>query len=175
VEEEKEHMMDNTSTQNQKVEMAAVFTTKLSMIKNTSLIPAAPEVDTGIDIIGFRPDPFMAVPVQVKGATKGLTIWHKHSVRPLIVSYVLDPLSSDPKMYVMTGAEAWELPEIYVERGGKASDFHADRLNHYRFPSVTVLLRSILDEMYAANEAGWAKTLVEFDRDVLTTAAVLAA
>jgi hypothetical protein len=59
----------------------------------------------------------------------------------------------------MTGKDAWNLPFEYASRGGRASD-HAHGNGTYRFPSVTRLLRVMLEERAASTER-WTQLLAE--------------
>ena len=156
---------DNTRT-----ELGAISATKQSMLARTNFTPAMPDVDLGFDMIAFGHDPFVAYPIQVKGTTDGLKIWEQYVRQPIIMSYVLHPVSPSPQVFLMSGVEAWALPEIYIERGGKASDFNALTLNDYRFPAVTVLLRDILEEKYPDTTENWNRLIdmVDAERNALT-------
>lgn len=125
-----------------------------SLLRLTDLSLAMPLVDHGIDLIAFRPRPFATAGLQVKGAVSGLTVHSKYVAEPVLVSYVLQPLSAEPEVCILTGADAWDLPYEYQRRGGRASDHHESN-GTYRWPSVTSLLREILAE-YRATEGRWA-------------------
>jgi hypothetical protein len=136
------------------VERAAVAAVESSLLRLTDLSLAMPLVDHGIDLIAFRPRPFATAGVQVKGAVSGLTVYSKYVAEPVLISYVLKPLSPAPEVFILTGADAWDLPNEYQRRGGRASDHHESNVS-YRWNSVTSLLREILDE-YQATEERWA-------------------
>lgn len=126
-----------------------------SILHLTDLTTAVPSVDVGIDLLAYQRTPFSVLGVQVKGATKGLTVWRKYSGDSIVVAYVLDPLLETPSIHLMSGEEAWRLPELYVERGGRASDHRATN-ETYRWPSTTKLLREVLTPFEATKER-WAK------------------
>jgi len=140
---------------NTRTELGAISATKQSMLARTNFTPAMPDVDLGIDMLAFWHDPFVAYPIQVKGTTEGFKVWEQYSHQPIIMSYVVHPLSPSPQVFLMSGAEAWELPELYIERGGSASDFNSDTLANFRFPGITVLLRTILEEKYLDTTENW--------------------
>lgn len=133
------------------VEQAAVLAVQRSLLVHTELIDATPSTDLGIDLIAFRADPFAAIPIQVKGAQSGLTVWAKHASPRLLLAYVLDPLAADPTVCIMSGEEAYNLPTEYIHRGGSAKG--AGKWT-YRWASITNLLRSMLLE-YEASQERW--------------------
>lgn len=149
---------------NSKVEQTAVLEVKRSMIRNTSLTPANPDFDHGIDIVAFSANPFYAYPVQVKGTSGGFKIWEQYALLPMILVYVLDPLGETPETFVMTGREAWDIPSLYVSAGGMASDHREDNLN-YRFPAITVRLLTLLRDRYADSAENWERVLRKMDFD----------
>lgn len=133
------------------VEQAAVLAVRRSLLLHTDFIDATPSTDLGIDLIAFQPDPFVAIPIQVKGTQSGLKVYSKHSSPELLVAYVLDPLAEDSTVCLMQGSEAWNLPFEYIERGGRASD-HSEDNGNYRWSSITKLLRVMLLEKEASKE-----------------------
>jgi hypothetical protein len=135
------------------VEHAAVLAVQRSLLLHTNFIDALPSIDRGIDLLAFRPDPFASIPIQVKGTQSGLKVYSKHSSPELLVAYVLDPLSNNPRVCLMQGCEAWNLPFEYIERGGSASD-HSEDNGNYRWASITKLLRTMLLE-HEASEERW--------------------
>lgn len=137
-----------------RVERAAVLAVERSILEHTELVTAQPVADFGIDLLAFRPEPFGVIPVQVKGAKSGFTVWGKYSQSPVIMAYVLDPLDDAPSVCIMSGQEAWGLPFEYVERGGRAKGHDVDNLS-YRWASATRLLRTMLRERSASRER-WA-------------------
>ncbi|WP_217133933.1 hypothetical protein [Leucobacter chinensis] len=136
-----------------RVERAAVLAVERSVIEHTELITATPATDFGIDLLAFHTAPFGAVPIQVKGASSGLTVWRKYTSTPLIIAYVLDPLGDVPTTCIMTGDDAWQLPFEYAERGGGAKGHDCEN-DSYRWPSVTKLLHELLIERQAT-KARW--------------------
>ena len=156
--------MNNVAARNSRVEMAAISEAKRSMILYTDLTPSNPEVDLGIDLLGFRPFPFAAYPVQVKGTTSGMKVWQQYALQPTVLLYVINPMSPDTETFVMTGEDAWKLPMRYVDAGGKASDFHAENLNHYRWPKITSRLSDMLHEHYLDDNETWTRVLDDIDR-----------
>jgi len=134
-----------------RVERAAILAVERSILEHTDLITASPAVDFGIDLLAFQVNPFGVIPVQVKGAHSGLKVWSKYDEGPIVVAYVLEPLGDAPTVCIMSGHEAWNLPNEYVKRGGRASD-HAAENDSYRWASVTKLLRNILAEYEATSE-----------------------
>jgi hypothetical protein len=159
-----------TSFSNSRTEMAAVLEAKRSILSHTELTPAMPDVDLGIDLIAFQKSPFRAYPVQVKGTTSGFMVWEAYSLEPTVLVYVLNPLGENPETFVMTGAEAWSVPATYVERGGRAADYRPGEIWHYRMPSITVLLLSILREQYSDSQANWTRILLAL-KEPITAAA----
>lgn len=134
-----------------RVERAAVLAVERSVIEYTDLVTATPSADFGIDLLAFRTAPFGVVPIQVKGASSGLTVWGKYARSPLIIAYVIDPLGDAPTTCIMTGDDAWRLPFEYVERGGKAKGHNMEN-ESYRWPTLTKLLQALLLERQATNE-----------------------
>lgn len=131
-----------------RIERAAVLAVERSVLEHTDLVTAAPSADFGIDLLAFRTKPFGVVPIQVKGAGSGMTVWGKHAQAPIIIAYVIDPLSDSPNVCIMTGAEAWSLPFEYIEQGGRAEG-HDLGNKSYRWSSLTRLLRTMLEERKA--------------------------
>lgn len=134
-----------------RVERSAVLAVERSLLAVPPWITAHPVSDFGTDLVAFRMEPFKAVPVQVKGARSGLTVWRRYGQWPIIMAYVVEPLSDAPLVSIMTGEDAWRLPVEYVARGGRASD-HKPTNDSYRWPSVTGLLRTLLQERTASAE-----------------------
>lgn len=132
-----------------RVERAAVLAVERSILEHTNWITALPAGDIGIDLLAFRTDPFGAIPIQVKGAHSGLTVWGKYAGAPVVMAYVLDPLTDSPDVVIMSGEEAWNLPFAYVERGGRAAGHELDNLS-YRWASTTKVLKEILAERRAS-------------------------
>jgi hypothetical protein len=148
---------------NLRLEQAAVLAVQRWFVTETEFTMAVPAVDTGgIDLLAFRPAPFKAVPVQVKAASVGLTVWQQYAVPGLLIAYVLDPLSVAANVCLLTGIESWELPRLYVERGGRASDYDAADGYSYRWKRVTGLLDAILAERVATPER-WAMLIAQAD------------
>lgn len=143
--------MSTDRKQDVKVERAAVLAVERSILTLTELTTAVPATDWGVDLIAFEPHPFRAVPIQVKGASSGLKVFRKYADRPIIVAYVLRPHDADSQVVIMTGEEAWQLPDDYIARGGAASDFHSG-LHDYRWPGVTALHREMLEPMVATRD-----------------------
>jgi hypothetical protein len=135
-------------SQNLRVERAAVAAVEASLLRLTDLSLAMPFVDHGVDLIAFRPHPFAAAGVQVKGAAAGLTVYRKYIDEPVLVAYVLDPLGDEPRVLLYTGEQALNLPIEYVKRGGRAADHDAAN-NTYRWSRIPALLREVLDEALA--------------------------
>ena len=111
---------------------------------------ATPSSDLGIDLLAFRPEPFAAAPIQVKGAASGLTVYSKYTERPVILAYVFGPMGDEPLVCIMTGAEAWALPEDYVEAGGRAQGRSTPPT--YRWNSIPQLLQKLLEKHVATPE-----------------------
>lgn len=126
-----------------RVERAAVVAVEHAIVTMTDLTTAYPSTDWGIDLLVFRPDPLRVAGVQVKGASRGLTVWEKYATQRVIIAYVIDPLGESPTVCLLTGADAWNLPYEYIERGGRASDHDVNNYG-YRWASVTVKLRELL-------------------------------
>jgi hypothetical protein len=122
---------------------------------------AVPVVDQGVDLMAHQADPFRVARVQVKGATDGLTVFRQYSLTPMIVSYVLDPLGA-ADVRLLTGEEAWKLPDEYIVRGGKAGDHDPDNGN-YRWKKRPALLSSMFREHLASPE----RWLELFDRTAI--------
>jgi hypothetical protein len=129
---------------NLRVERAAVAATELSLARCAELYMAVPVVDHGVDLLAYQVEPFRVARIQVKGTTKGISVYPQYSANPMIMSYVLDPLGA-AEVVLLTGQQAWSLPADYIRRGGKASDYDPDGPG-YRFPHRTRLLSSVLDE-----------------------------
>lgn len=138
------------------VERAAVLAAQRSLLLHTDFIDAAPSIDRGIDLLAFRPDPFTAIPIQVKGTQTGLKVYYKHTSTELLMAYVLDPLDTDPMVCLLTGTEAWNLIEEYKKQGGKAKldDDHAS----YRWSNMTKLLTEMLRQ-HEATQDRWEQYL----------------
>lgn len=117
----------------------------------TELTTAQPATDWGIDLLVFEPDPLTVAGVQVKGAASGLTVYRKYARQNVLIAHVLEPLGDDPTVCLLSGDEAWSLPEEYARRGGRASDHLPDH-DTYRWASVTRLLRRLLTERRATPE-----------------------
>ena len=137
--------------QDVRVERSAVLSVERSILDLTDLITAQPSSDFGIDLLAFRSEPFGVIPIQVKGAASGLTVSRQYASSPLVLAYVIDPLSQSPVVSIMSGSDAWDLPNQYVARGGRASDHDADNTS-YRWASVTHLLRELLVERQATTD-----------------------
>lgn len=135
-----------------RVERAAVAATELSLTRCGELFIAVPVVDQGVDLMAYQADPFRVARIQVKGDTGGLTVFRQYSLTPMIVSYVLDPLGR-ADMCLLSGEEAWNLPDEYIRRGGEAGDHHPDNGN-YRWRKRSALLLSMLRE-YPATPERW--------------------
>ena len=133
-----------------RVERAAVAATELSLTRCAELFMAVPVVDQGTDLMAYQADPFRVTRVQVKGTTDGLTVFRQYSLTPMIVSYVLDPLGT-ADVCLLTGEEAWGLPDEYIVRGGEAGDHDPDN-NTYRWKKRPALLESMLREHLASPE-----------------------
>lgn len=133
-----------------KVERAAVVAVERSILRLTDLTTATPSSDLGIDLLAFRPDPFAAAPIQVKGAASGLTVHSKYADSPVIVAYVFDPMGDEPVVCIMTGAEAWRLPLDYIAAGGRAHGHSTPPT--YRWNSISRLLREVLESRVATSE-----------------------
>jgi len=159
------------ATHNSKVEQTAVLEAKRSIVRNTALTPADPDFDHGIDIVAFSGNPFYAYPIQVKGTSGSFKIWGQYAQLPMILVYVVDPLGETPEAFVMTGREAWDIPNVYVESGGKASDHREDNLN-YRFPAITARLLTVLRDRYADSAENWERVLQKMDDEFEGTVAL---
>lgn len=123
---------------------------------------AEPRSDLGADLLVYRERPLRAVAVQVKGQESGLTVWSKHADAALITAYVLRPSACDCSTYLIRGDEAWRLPELYKQRGGRASDYHGG-LATYRWSNLTALLQDVLAP-FAATPARWEMLFEEAQR-----------
>ena len=132
---------------NLRVERAAVAATELSLTQCAELFTALPVVDHGTDLLAYQDEPFRVARIQVKGSTSGLKAFRQYSQSPMIVSYVLDPLGT-ADVYIMTGVEAWNLPNEYIARGGRASDHHPDN-EYYNWAKRTRLLHELLEDFHA--------------------------
>ncbi|TKG59157.1 hypothetical protein [Prauserella endophytica] len=127
---------------NLRVERAAVAATELSLSRCAELYTAVPVVDHGADLLVYQVEPFRVAQIQVKGTTRGLKVFRQYSQSPMIVSYVLDPLGA-AEVFLLTGGQAWNLPDKYIASGGRAGDHHPDNAT-YNWPSRTRLLSSML-------------------------------
>jgi hypothetical protein len=151
------------SYRNSRTEILAVAQAERSMVINTTLTPARPSVDLGVDFLGFRNSPFNAYPVQVKGTNGGFKVFSKYADEPSIIVYVFNPGETDMETFVMLGSEAWNLPLLYIERGNKAGSHHPTLNNHYNFSQVTAGLRAILEELYRDTAENWVRILSAID------------
>ena len=133
-----------------RVERAAVAATELSLTRCAERYTAVPVVDHGVDLMAYQVDPFRVAKIQVKGATHDLKVFRQHSLTPVIVSYVLDPLGA-ADVVLLTGEQAWSLPIDYVARGGAAGDHHPDN-DDYHWRKRPALLSSMLREHLATPE-----------------------
>ncbi|WP_433709263.1 hypothetical protein ACQP2U_22330 [Nocardia sp. CA-084685] len=138
--------------QNQRVERAAVAATEVSLTRLTELFLATPVVDQGVDLFVYGVDPFRVAQIQVKGATAGLAVYQQYSQSPIIVSYVLDPLGS-ADIILLTGEHAWDLPNEYIEYGGKAGDFGPDYRSYNWSARPTRLVEML--QPYRATRERW--------------------
>lgn len=138
-----------------RTERAAVLAVEQSLLSVEGMWVAEPRSDLGVDLLIYRENPFAAASVQVKGQSTGLTVWNKHSSSSLIMAYVLGPRGGASKIFLLTGEEAWNLPETYKAHGGRASDYHAG-LASYRWSGVTTLLSAVL-ESFEACPRRWAE------------------
>lgn len=134
-----------------RIERAAVLATERSIIEHTHFVTAQPATDHGIDLLVFQPEPFAVAPIQIKGAERGLKVMSKYAASGIILAYVVDPRGDDPLVSIMTGADAWQLPMEYMREGGKASDYDPDG-ESYRWASLTLLLRGLLEQRRASKE-----------------------
>ncbi len=135
-----------------RVERAAVAATELSLVRCAELFMAVPVVDQGVDLMAYQADPFRVARIQVKGTTDALTVFRQYSLTPMIVSYVLDPLGP-ADVCLLSGEEAWNLPDEYIVRGGKAGDHYPEN-DDYRWKKRPALLSSMLRE-YPATPERW--------------------
>lgn len=142
-----------------RIERAAVLATERSIIEHTDFVTALPATDHGIDLLVFQPAPFAVAPLQVKGAESGLKVMSKYSGSPILLAYVVDPRGDDPLVSIMTGDDAWQLPEEYKDEGGKASDYDPQG-ESYRWPKVTKTLKKLL-ERRRASAARWSELFKE--------------
>lgn len=149
--------MSTDRSRDVKVERSAVLAVERSILTLTDLTTAVPVNDWGVDLIAFAPDPFCAVPIQVKGASRGLKVFRQYSLRRMIVAYVLRPEEVDAQVVIMTGEEAWKLPETYIAAGGRASD-HRPSNEHYRWARVSGLLEELLASKVASRDR-WQKLI----------------
>lgn len=143
--------MSTDRSRDVRVERAAVVAVERSLLQVEGWVSALPVSDFGIDLLAFRPQPFTAAPVQIKGASAGMTVWNRYGDAPIIMAYVIDPLGDTPLVSIMTGEEAWRLPSDYIARGGKASDHRVTNAS-YRWKRVPALLRAMLEEHQATTE-----------------------
>ncbi|MDX3187774.1 hypothetical protein PV458_05130 [Streptomyces sp. MN03-5084-2B] len=137
---------------NLRVERAAVAATELSLSRCVELYMAVPVVDHGADLLAYQVAPFRVAKVQVKGTTHGLKVFRQYSQSPMIVSYVLDPLGA-ADVVLLTGGQAWNLPDEYIAGGGQAGDHHPGNAS-YNWPRRTRLLSSML-AMHRATPERW--------------------
>lgn len=145
---------------------ACLIAVERSMLAAPGIVPAVPVVPAsaaaghdGADLIAFRTSPFAAVPVLVQDASRGVYVRRCFTEGPLVVACVLDPLGPMPLIAALSGAETWNLPIRYVQRGGSAGDRETIP-DGYRWPVATPLLCRMLEER-AATADRWAELLAQ--------------
>ncbi|MDO5053493.1 MAG: hypothetical protein Q4E05_11455 [Pseudoclavibacter sp.] len=139
---------------------ARLLAVERSLLDCPGLRVAAPTDDAdGSELILFRTGPFRAVPVLLLDASGGLTVRREFAEEPLALACVLDPFGPLPLVAALSGAEAWNLPIRYVQRGGSAADRETFPQG-YRWPRTTPLLCRMLEER-AATPARWTELFAQ--------------
>lgn len=139
-------------------EQAAVLAVQTWLTRHTSYALAEPKADVyGIDMLAYRAWPLHTIALQVKAAGEpgdGVTTYRKYDQDQLVIAYVHVPLSDTPQITLLTGRQAWRLPQEYQRRGGKATDYDLLASGTYRWPRMTALLAELLAE-HAATPQLW--------------------